>query len=263
MKISWLGLRWLRNAAFALLAGMLLAAPIKAGAEEVVIFAAASMTESVSALGEQFERRSGIHVVLSFAGSGVLARQISEGAPANIFLSADMRWLEFLADKDQLVPGSLVPIASNTLVLVAPADSTITERFDFAMLPDLLREGRLAMGDPAHVPVGRYGKAALETLGLWDGIENRTVRLPNVRAVAALVERGEVDFGILYETDYRHAKNIRRVKAFPEDSHPPIVYGMALIRNNDSYAARLFYDFVRSEEGQSVLRRYGFPDVEI
>ncbi|MEX0583665.1 MAG: molybdate ABC transporter substrate-binding protein [Sneathiella sp.] len=236
----------------------LLSGPARASEEDVVVFAAASTTDVVSALAEEFEKRTGFPVISSFAGSGTLARQISEGAPADIMISANMEWLNYLDAADLLTPGSLVKIASNSLALVVHKDKPVPDPFDFEKLSAILGQGRLAIGNPAHVPAGNYAKAALQSLNLWDQLEGRLVMLPNVRAVLALVERGEVPFAIIYETDMQLAKNISLAGIFPTDSHPSISYGMAKIRNNDSHSTNLLYDFIRSKDGQEIFRQFGF-----
>ncbi|MZR32434.1 molybdate ABC transporter substrate-binding protein [Sneathiella litorea] len=231
---------------------------VKAAEEDVVVFAAASTSEAVSALGSAFEKRTGFTVIASFAGSGTLARQIKEGAPADIFISANLPWVEFLDKSEFLEQGSLVRIASNNLILVAPKDAMLPDPFLFEKIPSLLGSGRLAIGNPAHVPAGAYAKASLQTLNLWDKVKESLVMLPNVRAVLALVERGEAPFAIIYETDMRRAKNIQLAAVFPRDSHPPISYAMAKVKGNDGHSTDLFYKFVRSEEGREILRQHGF-----
>lgn len=230
----------------------------QASEEDVVVFAAASATEVVSALSTEFEKRTGFPVISSFAGSGTLARQIYEGAPADIFIAANMAWLTYLDEARLLEAGSIVKIASNNLVLVAPKDTLVPDPFDFQKLPDLLAGERIAIGNPAHVPAGNYAKSALQFLDLWRVLRDQFVYLPNVRSVLALVERGEVPYAIVYATDVRLAKNVRIVAVFPRESHPQIAYGMAKIRDNDGHSTNLFYDFVKSADGQEIFRRFGF-----
>ena len=237
---------------------MLLIGPVSASEDDVVVFAAASTTNVVSALAKEFEKRTGFTVIPSFAGSGTLARQISEGAPADIMISANMEWLNYLDQAGFLGPESLMKIASNNLALVVPEGTPIPDPFEFEKLPSILGQGRLAIGNPAHVPAGNYAMAALQSLNLWDQLESQLVLLPNVRAVLALVERGEVPFAIIYETDMRLARNISLASIFPADSHPPIFYGMAKIKDNDGHSTSLFYDFVRSQDGQEIFRQFGF-----
>ena len=229
-----------------------------ASEEDVVVFAAASTSEAVSALGSAFEKRTGFPVIASFAGSGTLARQIKEGAPADIFISANLPWMDYLDQAELIQQGSLATIASNNLILVAPSEANLPSPFQFEKFPAILGAGRLAIGNPAHVPAGTYAKASLQSLNLWDKVKNNLVMLPNVRAVLALVDGGEAPFAIIYETDMRLAKNIQLAAVFPRDSHPPISYAMAKIKGNDGHSTDLFYKFVRSEEGREILRRYGF-----
>ncbi|MCC3306706.1 molybdate ABC transporter substrate-binding protein [Sneathiella sp. HT1-7] len=233
-----------------------------ASEEDVVVFAAASTSEAVSALGSVFEKRTGFPVIASFAGSGTLARQIKEGAPADIFISANLSWMDYLEQAALIEKGSLITIASNNLILVAPNEAMLPDPFKFENFPAILGSGRLAIGNPAHVPAGTYAKAALESLGLWKKIEGNLVMLPNVRAVLALVERGEAPFAIIYETDMRLARNIQLAAIFPRSSHPAISYAMAKIKGNDGHSTDLFYKFVRSAEGQEILRRHGFLVLE-
>ncbi|MAZ01818.1 MAG: molybdate ABC transporter substrate-binding protein [Sneathiella sp.] len=250
--------RILRSLLLPLAVAMLLTGTVKAAENDVIVFAAASTTNVVSALGKEFEKRTGFTVIPSFAGSGTLARQISEGAPADIMISANMKWLNYLEEAGFLGPESLVKIASNNLVLVVPEGTQIPDPFEFEKLPSILGQGRLAIGNPAHVPAGNYAKAALQSMNLWDELESQLVLLPNVRAVLALVERGEVPFAIIYETDMRLGKNISLATTFPIDSYPPISYGMAKIKDNDDHSTNLFYDFVLSPDGQEIFRQFGF-----
>ncbi|WP_373089600.1 molybdate ABC transporter substrate-binding protein, partial [Sneathiella sp.] len=155
---------------------------------DIVVFAAASTTDVVTAAASAFEKQTGLTVTPSFAGSGTLARQIKEGAPANIFISANMQWLDYLAKEGLLRQRAPVEVASNQLVIVAPQDAVVKEPFKIEELPKLLEGMRLAIGNPAHVPVGTYTKAAFQSLGIWDRLDGKYVMLPNVRAVLALVE---------------------------------------------------------------------------
>ena len=229
-----------------------------ASEEDVVVFAAASMSEAVSALGTAFEKKTGFPVISSFAGSGTLARQIKEGAPADIFISANLPWMGYLDRAVLLEPESQVTIASNNLILVAPNETDLPHPFRLEKLPTIIGTGQLAIGNPAHVPAGAYAKDSLESLGLWEKIQGNLVMLPNVRAVLALVDRGEAPFAVIYETDMRLAKNIQLAAVFPQNSHPPISYVMAKVKGNDGHSTNLFYKFVRSEEGREILRRHGF-----
>ena len=230
-------------------------------ARSITVFAAASLTDSVQELAADFGRSTGIVVKPSFAASSALARQIESGAPADVFFSADVDWMDYLEARKLVRAGSRHDLVGNRLVLIAPAASTlkltIAPRF---ALGEALGAGRLATGDPDSVPVGRYARAALTTLGVWNGVEKRLVRAENVRAALALVDRAEVPLGIVYQTDALIDKGVRIVDVFPDDSHPPIVYPIALTSSARS-GAQQFIDFLRTPEAQAVFRKYGFTPV--
>jgi molybdate transport system substrate-binding protein len=228
---------------------------------DIVVFAAASTTEVVKELGQVFEKQTGFTVTTSFAGSSALAKQIREGAPASIFISANRQWLDYLAAQDLLQKGSLVVIATNRLVVIVPKDVTVTDPFNLKDLPFLLQNGFLGIGNPTHVPAGIYAKAALESLGIWNDIKDRYVQMPNERAVLAVAERGEVAAAIVYATDVQENKNVKVIATLPLSSHPEIVYGMAVIKAQDNYSAKTFFDFVRSSRGQEIFEKYGFAPI--
>ncbi|MEH6546021.1 MAG: molybdate ABC transporter substrate-binding protein [Sneathiella sp.] len=232
--------------------------PAISAEQNIVVFAAASTAEVVGAIVVEFERRTGFQVTTSFAGSGTLAKQVREGAPANIFISANGKWLDYLVKEDLLVEGKYKEIASNQLVLVAPKEERLADPFVIDNLPLMLDGGFLAIGNPDHVPVGIYAKAALQSLKLWDALKEKYVALPNARAVTALVEREEVPFAIIYETDAKRSKNLKTVTIFPPDSYPAIIYGLSLIKGFDSHAAKAFFQFVLSPQGREIFDQYGF-----
>ena len=228
-------------------------------AETVLLFAAASTTDAVAEAIARYRAETGAEVTASFAASSALARQIENGAPAHLFLSSNVEWVDYLEGKGLLVPESRRDLLGNRLVLVAPADS----RVEVSIGPDLalaalLGDGRLAIADPDHVPAGRYARAALESLGLWPEVEGRTVRTLDVRAALALVERGEVPPGIVYATDVTACRACRTVAVFPESSHPPIRYPLALVAGQAGPAARAFYDFLASPAAAAIFARHGF-----
>jgi molybdate transport system substrate-binding protein len=225
---------------------------------EVIVFAASSLTEVMTQLGASYEKKSGAHVTLSFAASSVLARQIENGAPAHIFVSADEDWMNYLADRQLIDAGSRADIARAQLVLIAPADSQVQLKIapEFR-LREALAGGRLALADPASVPAGKYAKSALENLGVWQEVAGSLVQAENVRSALMFVARGEAPFGVVYDTDARDDRRVRVVDAFPESSHPPIRYPIALTRNATS-AARGFLNYVRGPDGQAVFRKFGF-----
>ncbi len=253
--------RGMRTCRLALLAATLMLAPAgpAAGAERLVVFAAASMSEAVETLARRFARRTGIPVAPSFAASSALARQIDSGAPADVFISANVRWRDYLAARGRIDRDSRCNLAGNRLVLIAPGDSPlalrIAPRFPLAAA---LGDGRLALGDPDHVPAGLYGRQALQALGVWRAVESRVVRSANVRAALALVARGEAAAGVVYATDATLSEDVRIVAEFPPATHDPIVYQVARVAGADRPAVAAFLDFLASDEGRAVLAGYGF-----
>lgn len=230
-----------------------------AKAQEVVIFAAASTANAVSDLAKLFEADGRGKVIASFAASSTLAKQIEQGAPAHLFLSADTKWADYLADRGLIATATRCDLLTNRLALVAPADSTlavtIAPGFDLARP---LGDGRLATGDPDHVPVGGYAKQALQALGAWRDVEPRLARADSVRAALAMVERGEVPLGIVYSTDAAISPQVRTLAVFPADSHSPVVYPLAMVAGDVPPAATAFYEFLKSPAAAAVFRRYGF-----
>lgn len=232
--------------------------PAKSVGQDIVVFAAASTTEVVGAIAVEFERRTGFQVITSFAGSGSLAKQIREGAPANVFISANQKWLDYLINENLIAKGDYKEIATNKLVLVAPKEMRVNDPFVMENLPEMLEGRFLAIGNPDHVPVGIYTKAAFQSLKLWRALSEKYVALPNARAVTALVEREEVPFAVIYETDAKTSENLKVVTTIPPDSYPAIRYGLGLIKDYDSHAAKEFVRFVLSPEGRDIFDQYGF-----
>lgn len=232
--------------------------------DSAIIFAAASTTNAVTDIITLFSRKGAGEVTPSFASSSTLAKQIENGAPADVYLSANSKWMDYLAKKDLVEPATRYNLLSNRIVLIAPADSTIDQveiRPGFG-LSDLLGDGYLAMGDPDHVPAGIYGKQALESLDVWSGIETRIARQKDVRSALALVERGESPLGVVYATDAAISDRVRVVGVFPEESHPKIVYPVAIIKGNETQASRAFLDFLKSDEAGDVFESYGFTTIK-
>lgn len=230
-----------------------------AAAEEVTVFAAASVTNALTALGKSFEQKENVRVQCSFASSSTLAKQIENGAPANVFLSADVEWMDYLEKRKLLVTASRFDLLGNRLVLITPADSSIsvTPKAGFDLV-GLLKGGLLATGDPDHVPAGKYAKAALQRLGVWDSVAAKIARADSVRAALALVERGETPLGIVYATDAAISPKVRVAGIFPEDLHPPITYPAALIEGKAIPAAARFLDFLKTKEAKAVFEKFGF-----
>jgi molybdate transport system substrate-binding protein len=229
------------------------------GGRGPVVLAAASMQEAMTAAADAWTARGHPRPVLSFAASSALARQVEAGAPADLFLSADEEWMDDVARRGLLAPGSRATLAGNRLVLVAPVGKRVRLSIGRGMpIGRALGGGRLAMADPDSVPAGKYGKAALTALRVWPQVSSRLVRASNVRAALALVERGEVPLGIVYATDARASKGVALVGVFPAGSHPPIRYPLALIRTSRHRDAEVFRRFLLSPAGKAILARYGF-----
>ncbi len=226
----------------------------------LLVFAAASLTDVLQELGPAFEKESGRAVKFSFAASSALARQIEAGAKADAFFSADTAWMDYLQARDLIDPATRVNLLGNRLVLIAPANSALQLKIapGFALAAALGRGGRLSTGDPDSVPVGRYARSALTSLGVWSQVADRLVGADNVRTALLFVERGEAPLGIVYATDAAIDPGVRVVDTFPASSHPPIVYPIALTRGADADAARLVA-FLRGPAARAVFERYGFP----
>ena len=237
----------------------LFACPGIAGARPPLVLAAASLQESLNAAADAWAARRHERPVLSFAASSALARQIGAGAPADLFVSADEPWMDDVQRRGLIRPATRTSFLANQLVLIAPAASNtrLAIRPGFP-LARALGNGRLAMADPDAVPAGKYGKAALTSLGVWQGVAPRVARAENVRAALALVERGEAPLGIVYATDARASKKVRIVGVFPAASHPPITYPLAVLKSATSPGAEGFRQYLLSRRGKAIFARYGF-----
>jgi molybdate transport system substrate-binding protein len=242
---------------------LLLAACGPAGDERepVTVLAAASLTDALEAVGADYFAATGEAVRFSFASSSTLARQVEAGAPAAIFASANEEWMDHLAARDLIEADTRVAPIGNALVLVAPAGSPLADvrvnsALDLAVL--LGPEGRLAVGDPAHVPAGQYAEAALRALGLWASVERHLAPAMDVRAALALVERGETPLGIVYATDARASAGVKIVGVFPPDSHPPVTYPFAILGDQRTEETEGFFDYATGAPGLAVFERYGF-----
>ncbi|MEO1092559.1 MAG: molybdate ABC transporter substrate-binding protein [Pseudomonadota bacterium] len=245
----------------ALLCTMFAAAAPTRAAEPITVLAAASLTDAMQAVGEAYEEATGVEVRFSFASSSTLARQIEAGAPAQIVALADERWLDYLADRRLIEPASRSSPIGNRLVLIAalPWDNgplSADHALDVAAL--LGSNGRLATGDPDHVPAGRYAKEALEHLGQWSSLEPRLARADNVRAALALVERGEAPLGIVYATDAAASDDVTVVATFPPESGTPITYAFALVAGTATPDAEALLAFMTAEAGLTMFERFGF-----
>lgn len=233
--------------------------PAPAGARDLLIFAAASTADVLNAALDAYRRNAASVARVSYASSGALARQIAAGAPADLYLSANRRWVGWLDRKGLVATGRSRPLFGNRLVLVAPRASPFAAQIgpDFS-LAAALGSGRLAIADPDHVPAGIYAREALTTLGVWDGIAGRVARSANVRAALALVERGEASAGIVYRTDAAASAHVRIVDMFPTDTHTPIAYVLAQIASAKNTEATRLYDWLISPAPRAIYRRFGF-----
>jgi molybdate transport system substrate-binding protein len=224
----------------------------------ITVFAAASLTNVLQELGDGFTKETQIPVRFSFAASSALARQIENGSPADIFFSADLEWMDYLQTRGLIKPESRHNLLGNRVVLIAPADSLIRLKIapHFA-LAATLGSGHLATGDPDSVPVGRYAKEALTKLGVWNDLADHLVRADSVRSALAFVDRGEAPLGIVYETDALIDKRVRVVDVFPDDSHMPILYPIALTKAAKPEAAK-FVSYLNGPALDVAFKAYGF-----
>lgn len=237
---------------------MLLLALAGAGAAqaaEVTVYAAASLGNALKDAATAWQLAHKDTIKTSFAGSSTLARQIEAGAPAEIFASADKKWMDYLAARKLIDKASRRELLGNALVLIAPASKPATVAMEKNKVPDFT--GRLCMGDPASVPAGIYGRQALQSLGWWPALEKRYVGTEDVRTALAFVERGECPLGIVYETDARISDKVVIAARFPESTHEPVVYPFALLPRA-SPAAREFFQWLQGSESAAIFTRYGF-----
>ncbi len=239
--------------ALLLAAGLTLAAPPAPGAE-ITVFAAASLKTAMDRLAPLYEGASDDEVTVALAGSAALARQIGQGAPADVFVSANAGWMDWVAAEGRLVPGTRRDLLGNALVVISGAGA---DPVDLEDLPAALGEGRLAMAMVEAVPAGIYGRAALESLGLWGDLAPRVAQADNVRAAMALVAAGAAPYGIVYATDAAAEPRVAVVAKLPRDSHPPIVYPAALVAGADP-AAAAFLDWLGGAEARGVFADLGF-----
>jgi len=243
-------------AALALVAA---AAPSRADAADVLVFAAASLKNAMDDAVAAFEKSGGDKVRVSYGASSALARQLEAAAPADMFVSADLDWMDYVQKRSLIQTETRKSLLGNRLVMVEPATSDL--KVDIAPhfpLAKLLGGGRLAMADPDAVPAGKYGKAALEKLGVWSAVEDKVARAENVRATLVFVARGEAPLGIVYATDAAAEKGVKIAGVFPENSHPPIVYPIALTSSSKNPAAVKFLAFLEAPAAKPLFEKQGF-----
>lgn len=250
-----------------LIAGSVLVAGLAAqaqAADKVTVFAAASLTNAMQDIAAQYQKEKGVQVVSSFASSSTLARQIEQGAPADLFISADQQWMDYSISKQQIVENTRYTLLGNELVLVAAKASKIdsVEIDDKTQWTKLLGDSRLAVGDPDHVPAGIYAKEALQKLGAWSTLEPKLARASDVRGALALVEREEAPQGIVYGSDAIASKKVKVVGTFPASSHKPVEYPMAIVKDHEKPEVRAFYDYLKTPAASAIFKQYGFAPKE-
>ena len=238
---------------------LIIARPATPQPRSVLVFAAVSLKGALDEVGALVAQRTGVALKASYAATSLLAKQIEEGAPADVFVAADEQWMDYLAERRLIAPASRVDVVGNRLVLIAPADRVPALRIapGFALAAALGAGGRLAVADPANVPAGRYGKAALTALGVWDSVANRIAPTDNVRAALAFVARGEAPLGIVYASDVVAEPGVRVVDTFPGNTHPPIRYPAALTVGASKDAGAVLA-VIASPEARAVFVKHGF-----
>jgi len=236
-------------------------APLPATAQDTLtIYAAASLRNALDDVNAAFTKATGAKVTASYEASSTLAKQIEQGAPADVFISADLRWMDYVTEKKLIQTDTRFNLLGNRLVLIAPADSKldkveIAQGFDIAKLAG---DRRIAVADVKAVPAGLYAKAALEKLGAWQAAEPKLAMAENVRATLAFVARGETPIGIVYETDAKIEPKVKIIGVFPEGSHPPVVYPVAATATSKNAATPRYLAFLRTKEAKAIFEKYGF-----
>jgi molybdate transport system substrate-binding protein len=243
----------------ALLATLFAAQPAPAQDTTLTVFAAASLRNALDDFNAQFTKATGVKVTASYAATSALAKQLESGAPADVFISADIKWMDFAVEKKLVNAGTRINLLGNELVMIAPKDSkldkvSIAKGFDIASLAG---DSRIAVADVKAVPAGRYAKAALESLGVFDKAEPKLAQAENVRAALAYVSRGETPIGIVYATDAKADPGVKVVGAFPEGSYPPVTYPVAATPAAKPDAAK-YLQMLRSPAARVTFEKYGF-----
>ena len=229
----------------------------------LTVFAAASLQDVLNGIGKDFTAANGTAIKFAYDSSSTLARQIEQGAPAEVFASADLDWMNYLDKRNLIAPSTRVNLLGNRLVVIAPKDAGPAEvKLDLASLKAALGDGRIATGAVESVPAGRYAKLALQKLGLWGDLGSRIAPAENVRAALAYVARGEAPLGIVYATDAAAEPKVKVVATFPQDSHPTIVYPFALTATAKSEAAKQFLTYLQSPQARARFVAHGFSILE-
>ena len=255
-KTVWKGLM---SAIGALAFGALVSGAPALAESKVTVFAAASLKNALDEVSAAWKTETGKDTAISYAASSALAKQIEEGAPADVFVSADLDWMTYLTERKLVAADSTVRLLGNEIVLIAPKDSKAEIRIEKGVaLADLLGSGKLAMADVKAVPAGKYGKAALEWLGVWPAVEGKVAQSENVRAALKLVATGEAELGIVYRTDAIAEPSVRIIGTFPAESHKPIVYPAAPVATSQNSDAAAFVNFLQSPKARAVFEAQGF-----
>ncbi len=232
-----------------------------AGQKKITFFAAASTTNAVTEIVNLYESRGLGKVQTSFASSSTLAKQIANGAPADIYLSANKKWMDYLEEMGAIEHDTRSDILGNRIALIVPVKSSI-QKIDIAQGMNISSflgsDGRMAMGDPDHVPAGMYGKKALENLGLWNQVSGRIAPMKDVRAALVMVEMAETPVGLVYTTDAAVSKKVRVAGIFPLDCHPKILYPVSIVAGRKSDASKAFLDFLKTRDAREIFKKYGF-----
>ncbi|MGH8719043.1 MAG: molybdate ABC transporter substrate-binding protein [Burkholderiales bacterium] len=253
--------RMMRHVAVAALVSLSLISTGSSAAEaqKILVFAAASLRDALDEIARGYDQQSNVKVLLSYAASSALAKQIESGAPADIFVSADLDWMDYLDKKKLIDAKSRVNLVGNRLVLISGADAKLQPAIGLNVpMIDLLRSERIAIANPDHVPAGKYARAALEHLGVWVSIQEKLVRTDNVRVALSLVSRGEVPTGIVYLSDAMADKQVRVVGEFAADSHPAIIYPAALVAESKNTSGPPFLNHLVSEQARAIFKKHGF-----
>jgi len=245
---------------FAFATAVMPMAAVRAQTGALVVFAAASLKNALDEIAAAWSKETGKPAPkISYGASSALAKQLEQGAPANLFISADIDWMDYVEKKDLIRKNTRVNLLGNKIVLIAPRDSNVAidvkPGFDLAKA---LAGGKLAMANVDAVPAGKYGKAALEKLGAWNGVKDNIAQAENVRAALLLVARGEAPFGIVYSTDAAAEPNVKIISVFPADSHPPIIYPAAETKDSKSADAKSFFDYLKSNKARPAFEKQGF-----
>lgn len=233
--------------------------PAVAQGKDVVVFAAASLKNAMDEINVQWQHETGKKAVISYAASSALARQIEQGAPADVFMSADLDWMDYLQQRNLIKTDTRANLLGNRIVLIAGKDSKASARLAPGLdLAGLLGSGRMAMADVNAIPAGKYGKAALEALKIWPSVEGKIAQTENVRAALLLVSRGEAPLGIVYQTDAAADPNVRIVDAFSTETHPPITYPIAVTANSTNPDAAALLAYLKSDKAKALFEKQGF-----